>query len=370
MQCKDVREILSPYLDGFLEPEEQRKVERHLESCPACQAQYADLRHTVELLRELPEVTPPAGFRKQLREQLEALEQPVPVATGSARSKGRGGWRNWMGMLAAAAVLVVALGISGLWQGSLANLTGPGEGLLARLFTGSGQSDKLALEEQVQAGQKGHLEKLVDRLALDGSAPALDVVPESMDIATVPEGRGGDDYARVPADDDQTMIGITAVGTGEESMMGAANEPPEVGSSAKQLAREAHLTLIVSEPVQVAAEIADLGQMHNARVTASTREGNVVLELRVALDDFKPFWQQLQSYGKISDRIIKDHDLSRDIESAEVNIQQLLGQQKELSQPVELEQIKHDLLTQQRQLDELNEQAGTAVIKLKLNREE
>ena len=375
MHCKDVCDLLSLYLDGYLEPEDQREVARHLESCVACQALYADLRHTVELLQGLPEVTPPAGFRKQLREQLQSLERPVPVTTGSAELKGRVGKRNWPGLLAAAAVLVVALGISGLWQGNPARWAASGEDLLARVFTGSGHSDKLAMEDQVPAEKQGDLENSVDQLSQNGSTPSSEDVSESMkkyDLATVPDGRGGEDlpdeHAPSSSADNQTMDGLSVTGTEREPMMAMTEEPYEASRNSSQLTREAHLALIVAEPVQVATEITELSQQHNARVTTSAHGDRVTLELEVALAAFEPLWDELQSYGKVLDSSINDIDLSRDFESTEAAVQKLLRQQEELSQSAKSDQLKIDILEQQRLLQKLQKQADTAVIKLDLNK--
>ena len=371
MHCKDVCDLLSPYLDGFLEPEEQREVARHLESCAECQAQYADLQHTVELLRGLPEVTPPTGFRKQLRVQLQSLEQPVSVTTGPAKSKGHAARRNWPGLLAAAAVLVVALGISGLWQGSPARWAASGENLLARVFAGSGQADKLALEDQAKASKQkqGDPEQSVGQLSLNDAAPTSEEVPESMgyDMAKVPHGLGGGDlqgdYAPGAPDENQTMVGLSTENDEEPLMI-----PLGVSSNDNQLAKEAQLIMMVSEPVRVAAEITELGKLHNAKVTSSDHGDKVALELEVALADFEPLWDELQSYGRVLDSSIVDHDLAHDLESAEATIQKLLGQQEELSQSAKSDQLKDDILEQQRLLQELQKQAGTAVIRLELNK--
>lgn len=374
MHCKDVCDLLSLYLDGYLESEEQREVTRHLESCVACQVLYTDLRHTVELVQGLPEVTPPAGFRKQLREQLQSFEQPVPVTTGSAKLMGRVGRRNWPGLLAAAAVLVVALGISGLWQGDPARWAASGEDLLARVFTGSGHSDKLAMEDRVQTEKQGDLEHSVDQLSQNGSTPPSKDVPENMkyDLATVPAGRGGEDlpdeHAPSSSVDNQTMVGLSVTGTEGEPMMAMTEEPYEASRSSSKLTKEAHLALMVTEPVRVAAEIAELSQQHNARVTTSAHGDGVTLKLEVALAGFEPLWEELQSYGKVLDSSIKDIDLSRDFESTEAAVQKLLRQQEELSQSAKSDQLKIDLLEQQRLLQKLQKQADTVVIKLDLNK--
>ena len=61
-ECQKVKEMLSPYLDQCLNPEEQRNVERHLASCQLCQEELASLRATVEWLHQAPVAAPRRSF--------------------------------------------------------------------------------------------------------------------------------------------------------------------------------------------------------------------------------------------------------------------------------------------------------------------
>ncbi|UCH35064.1 MAG: zf-HC2 domain-containing protein [Armatimonadota bacterium] len=54
MSCRDVRELLSSYLDGRLSPSEAAEVEAHIEVCDACREELAGLRMTSQLLGSLP----------------------------------------------------------------------------------------------------------------------------------------------------------------------------------------------------------------------------------------------------------------------------------------------------------------------------
>lgn len=63
---------LSEYIDGYLAPEERRRVEHHLETCPACRSELDSLKATVELFRALPSVAPPRSFA--------LTRAPVPAA--------------------------------------------------------------------------------------------------------------------------------------------------------------------------------------------------------------------------------------------------------------------------------------------------
>ena len=42
MNCEQVKELLSPYLDNVLAEEERRSVSAHIEICPECNALLAD----------------------------------------------------------------------------------------------------------------------------------------------------------------------------------------------------------------------------------------------------------------------------------------------------------------------------------------
>lgn len=63
MRCWDARQHVSDYMDGSLDPETARTVERHLEQCPTCPPLYAALVGThdaIGALRDSDAVVPPA----------------------------------------------------------------------------------------------------------------------------------------------------------------------------------------------------------------------------------------------------------------------------------------------------------------------
>jgi len=57
-----VEELLSAYIDGELSIEEATLVEKHLRECSACTQDLESLRQTVNLVRQLPAVSPPRSF--------------------------------------------------------------------------------------------------------------------------------------------------------------------------------------------------------------------------------------------------------------------------------------------------------------------
>lgn len=70
VDCQDVRELSSDYIDGDLDDARVSQVSRHLGWCGPCNAFVNTLRATVELLRATPKREPPDGFRDRIREKL------------------------------------------------------------------------------------------------------------------------------------------------------------------------------------------------------------------------------------------------------------------------------------------------------------
>lgn len=51
--CEDVRELMSEYVDGELDPAKHRHVEDHVGICRPCRQVLENLRHTLARLRRL-----------------------------------------------------------------------------------------------------------------------------------------------------------------------------------------------------------------------------------------------------------------------------------------------------------------------------
>jgi hypothetical protein len=76
MECKDIREKLSAYLEGVSSSEEKGLVEKHLLSCPQCRTALANLKRAGELLKDLEEVEPPAWLTPKIMARVKAEEEP------------------------------------------------------------------------------------------------------------------------------------------------------------------------------------------------------------------------------------------------------------------------------------------------------
>jgi len=114
MQCKQVHDHLSAYLDRELTAELSSAVRHHLASCPECRAMLEELRATADLLGRLPVREAPAGLADDVRNEIErrmlapeaAGETPMQERTLAVHRP-----RPWPRVLAVAAGLALAAGI-------------------------------------------------------------------------------------------------------------------------------------------------------------------------------------------------------------------------------------------------------------------
>ena len=71
MECSQIKELLSDYMDGILDKETADLVEKHLETCKDCREELASLRAISEELSSLESVEAPADFLNKVHERIE-----------------------------------------------------------------------------------------------------------------------------------------------------------------------------------------------------------------------------------------------------------------------------------------------------------
>lgn len=74
MNCREVQELLSAYLDGYLGSAEKKELEEHLKSCNKCFSELETLENTIQLLNSLREekITPPPELKNNIMEYVRS----------------------------------------------------------------------------------------------------------------------------------------------------------------------------------------------------------------------------------------------------------------------------------------------------------
>jgi len=125
MMCPEMEVRLNEYVDGTLAARERAAVEAHLAECAGCRAGIVELRALVTAAAALPKSVPPKrDLWGDIARRLGKRE----------RGNGKRVWRErafWRRALAAAAVLVIALGIYRLLPPITAHYRPAGQGWVA-----------------------------------------------------------------------------------------------------------------------------------------------------------------------------------------------------------------------------------------------
>jgi mycothiol system anti-sigma-R factor len=72
--CGDCEELMQPYMDKMLSPEEEAEAKQHLEDCPPCDRRFK----FEEELRQFVRVATDEPMPDSLREKLSALRTAPP----------------------------------------------------------------------------------------------------------------------------------------------------------------------------------------------------------------------------------------------------------------------------------------------------
>jgi len=75
MECGDVREKNSAYIEGIISSEEKSVIDEHLKSCRKCSESLADLRKTLEHVKNLEDVDPPQWLTQKIMTEVRAKEK-------------------------------------------------------------------------------------------------------------------------------------------------------------------------------------------------------------------------------------------------------------------------------------------------------
>ena len=105
MRCKEVRRLLSAFIDGELPPEVMTKIEEHLKDCASCMQEKESILASLNLLNEsIPVIEPSPYFWTKLKQQILQREEKKRLTTRIF------GWLTYKPATAAAlAAIVVGL---------------------------------------------------------------------------------------------------------------------------------------------------------------------------------------------------------------------------------------------------------------------
>lgn len=115
MDCDKALELISLYIDGELNKEEQEEIIRHMERCESCRKEYESIKEMVEELNNIDFLPLPDGYHERLMQKINDTKvEKVDFAVKESK-KGNHNNHNWKkyGTMVAGLCLVAIVGAGG-----------------------------------------------------------------------------------------------------------------------------------------------------------------------------------------------------------------------------------------------------------------
>lgn len=75
MQCREIKKIISLYLDDCLSWEETKAVKQHLKNCTRCRQEFSSFEKVIRTIKLLNEISIPEDFQRKLHQKLNAIKR-------------------------------------------------------------------------------------------------------------------------------------------------------------------------------------------------------------------------------------------------------------------------------------------------------
>src|SRR3990170_2704240 len=76
MDCHNIQEMLSSYMEGIISPEESKLIDEHLSACSKCKEALYDLKKTLEYVQNLEDVEPPEWLTQTVMTKIRSETEP------------------------------------------------------------------------------------------------------------------------------------------------------------------------------------------------------------------------------------------------------------------------------------------------------
>ena len=323
MNCNEIKDMMSLYIDDELEDEEKLLFEHHIESCEHCKKELDEYRKMVNILQNLPEEEPPKGYCKRLHEKL--LDVKLNNKT-SMRSR----WIRYSS-IAAAFVLI----ISTIY---FANMNGS--------FNRSMDEKSVAYDEDLNEEQKPEAAAAPPEMTV-GGAPDTSIKTKSFaNASTIEDAQSSTNY------------GIT-VAPVENS-----NKEMKIIKSGYIVAQTESYDTFINDLMIKIESLGGYLEQNNTSVRniyddKELKYGNLII--RIPQDSFYEFIIFLESTSKVNQKNITETDVTKDyyekdnqvknLELQETHLRELFDKAKTVE---EMLLIENELKRVRTEIDALN----------------
>jgi len=305
MECRNFQEKLSEYIDDILSSQEKVTMDEHLRSCEECATALADLKKTVESVKNLESLEPPAWMTQRIMARVRAEAQ-----------SGKGLFQKLfcplhiklpVGAIATVAIALTTLYIFRIIEPEIKIAKAPTEEAAPQVSP-KGQQSSLKYEEDKVRLQE---EKAKPPRPAEQPVPSKKTEP----VREVPEAPGPmkqaelsqDQRAAAPASGKDVLMPSVGALSSEEAKREAAPAAPRMKAMAEEKKESIRVTVLVRDVGSVQEELKrHISELGGKVFKKESYENKDILTAEIDTGKLKEFFERLKSVGQVKE---KDIDL-------------------------------------------------------------
>ena len=349
MNCNEVRDNLSLYIDGELSEDEKKLMDEHFKTCSDCSKELEEYKKMIKTLRELPKEEPPVGYCKRLKDKLlNAKQAKMSDVSEISEIKGheklskvkvnRFRWVKYAGIAAALVVVVLVYGMNrgGAW--------GPN-----RNIAYNSSEEARTPQEEAKSEEKSK------------------IIPEVRDGSDSNDNNDGNEYFASDVGDNSTA-GYGAAGSGDSkgptTLMDAKDKEIKIIKTGNIYSRTNDYGKFVDE---ITSKIESLGgyiennntQVYQVYENDKLMHGN--LKIRIPKEKFDETVRYIEGTSEVRSKNISEADATKEYYEKDNKVKNLEAQEQKLRELFEkaatveeMLQIENELGRIRTEIDSLN----------------
>ncbi|HWQ30638.1 MAG TPA: DUF4349 domain-containing protein [Negativicutes bacterium] len=322
MKCETIRNMISSYIDKDLNDIEKAELEKHLAECQQCREEYESMLDIIAVCSNLEELDLPQSFRTELHQRLVVEKKKRNFFSGVW---GNRGMKMATGVVAAALIVVIGIGSSGLLSGKNAN-TAQNAGAAPDYGVATAPAAPYADYDTTYSMKKS----AEGDAAPAAEAPEMALMDKSFDE--------------------------TAVGLGNEAAIAGQAAPAEsitASRSGRMVIRTGNISVNVENVDKAASEIRQLtegsgGYIENSQIdnitvpqveytdgvatTKETTEKQANITIRVPEAQFQAIFNNIKGMGKLQSENVSGTDITSEYRDTQARVDNLKIQEQSLQQ--------------------------------------
>lgn len=370
MDCNQIGELMSEYIDHRLPPSLAATVEEHLAQCPGCYKEYGELQQVVDMLRDLPVIMPPPEFHHRLHQALQARYTSTGVHT-TAGFWSRVAQSKWFKTAAVAAVALLSFGMLNLADFWREPASRPAHHTVAVSPGKDGSTEPSGSGSGAAVQQPAAKESAVPSVQESGKAPGKS---ESRSVALHSGTAQGQNGQRESSTGNKagSAAGQPSTPAGPQTAPAPDGAPANPAVVAPKVIRQAVLSLAVSDVGEVTEAVSELAWRNGGMVAVQGDNNNASMVLKVPVSKFDKVYGVLQNMGIVMDKKMVGQDVTSDYYQAVNTLQEL--EQKQSAGPGEVrvasaapENLQQEKALAENKLRSLEDAVTMATIQVKIN---